>query len=366
MPRVATRELFDVRGLAATSPAFKAELIRVADRLGADPNALAAVMSFETAATFAPDKRNPVSSATGLIQFMASTARALGTSTEELANMSAVAQLRYVEKYLQGARGKFSDVADHYMAVFAPVGLGKPPGFILYSDPKTVAANAGLDRLPKDAKISKQEAALPVQGLYNAAEKRARLLVDMSVTPGDETTPSNGGPKRTPKIRSGVRAVGRVLARSRAKHRALLRQRLANRPRAAGYAPVSDRQQRRRRVLAAACTLPNALTLIGYGLGLWWVAGGPAWSAVVSVVLDELDGRLARALGSCSSLGSKLDWTTDIVLTAMTLGKLGARPALIVGTTGVQTFLRDHEHRPRVGSARALLMLYGVMRRKGT
>ncbi|WP_236452116.1 hypothetical protein, partial [Escherichia coli] len=55
----------------AFTPEKAASIARVAKNIGVNPNDLAAVISFETGGTFSPSKRNPNSSATGLIQFMA-------------------------------------------------------------------------------------------------------------------------------------------------------------------------------------------------------------------------------------------------------------------------------------------------------
>jgi hypothetical protein len=79
------------------------------------------------------DARNPKSGATGLIQFLPSIARDLGTSTEELAKMSATEQLPFVMKYLSD-RGVTSDSSaeDYVMAVAAPAFIGKPPETVVY------------------------------------------------------------------------------------------------------------------------------------------------------------------------------------------------------------------------------------------
>jgi len=79
------------------------------------------------------DARNPKSGATGLIQFLPSIARALGTSTEELAKMSATEQLPFVMKYLSD-RGVTSDspAEDYVMAVAAPAFIGKSPETVVY------------------------------------------------------------------------------------------------------------------------------------------------------------------------------------------------------------------------------------------
>jgi len=184
-------KLVNVRGIENTSEAFRRELFAVCGRLGCDPNKLAAVMSFETAGSFDPAQKNlGGGSATGLIQFMPYTASKLGTTTAELAAMSDVEQLAYVEKYLRLASGgrKLVTVADHYMAVFAPSGIGKPPGFALYKGEgkKEYEQNKGLD-YDHDFRITVAEASAPVAGILRAGLKRPFLEVDLedgSALPG--------------------------------------------------------------------------------------------------------------------------------------------------------------------------------------
>jgi phosphatidylglycerophosphate synthase len=50
-------------------------------------------------------------------------------------------------------------------------------------------------------------------------------------------------------------------------------------------------------------TLANGISLSGYALGIWWLAGGPSWAAVASILADELDGRVARAMNQASCMG---------------------------------------------------------------
>lgn len=175
-------ELLAVRGIEKLSPAGRAELVRVADRLGVPPSDLAAVISFETAGSFDPAQKNLAGgSAIGLIQFMPPTARMLGTTSRELAAMTVVEQLAYVEKYFHPVRSRLRDASDLYMAVIAPIGIGKPPGFVLYSKGGNYSANSRLDQ-NKDHKITKAEAARPVQNILFAARNRPRIVVDMSAT----------------------------------------------------------------------------------------------------------------------------------------------------------------------------------------
>jgi hypothetical protein len=103
---------------------FIRELKAVSSRLGVKPEYLAAIMTSESGMN--AGAVNPRGGATGLIQFMPSTAEALGTSTDELEQMSDVEQLKYVEKYFSPFKGKLNSVADLYMATFLPVFVGQP------------------------------------------------------------------------------------------------------------------------------------------------------------------------------------------------------------------------------------------------
>lgn len=113
------------------------------------------------------------------------------------------------------------------------------------------------------------------------------------------------------------------------------------------------------RQLATLSALPSAITFGGYALSLAWLTGGPAWMGIAGIAADELDGRVARATGQTSEYGSLLDWSVDLSMTALTLGRLGALWALPV-VTAAQVYLRDAEWRPTFGSARAALMLYAI------
>jgi hypothetical protein len=150
------------------SEEFCQRVREIADSLGADPNYLMACMAFESGETFSPSIKNAAGSgATGLIQFMPSTAQALGTTTEELASMTAEEQLDYVEKYFKPSRGKLKSLDDVYMAILWPAAVGRPSAYVLFAKndpthPKRYIQNAGLD-FNKDGKITKAEAAEKVR-----------------------------------------------------------------------------------------------------------------------------------------------------------------------------------------------------------
>jgi hypothetical protein len=117
-------------------------------------------MAWESGRSFSPAKKNMAGSgATGLIQFMPSTAQGLGTSVDALAAMTAVEQLDWVEKYFQPYKGKLRDLSDLYMAILWPAAVGKPLEYVLWekgSRPTTYRQNAGLDA-NHDGTITKAE-----------------------------------------------------------------------------------------------------------------------------------------------------------------------------------------------------------------
>lgn len=72
------------------------------------------------------DARNPISNASGLLQFMPSTAKAMGTTVEKLRAMSRVEQASYVQKFFDMNDWTMAAFGDVYVAVFFPAALGKP------------------------------------------------------------------------------------------------------------------------------------------------------------------------------------------------------------------------------------------------
>ena len=151
---------------AKVSSEFRRRVRDLCDDLEINPDHLMACIAFESAETFRPDIRNGAGSgATGLIQFMPATAKGLGTSTDELAAMTAVEQLEFVRRYFRPYRGKLSTLADVYMAILWPRGIGKPADWVLWDSetrPTTYRQNAGLD-LNRDGVITKAEAAAKVR-----------------------------------------------------------------------------------------------------------------------------------------------------------------------------------------------------------
>lgn len=148
---------------AKVSPGFKRKTIAIARRLEMDPSHLMAIMAFETGRTFDPTIANQAGSgATGLIQFMPATARGLGTTTRQLAAMSALDQLDCVERYLTPYAGRIGDLASAYMAVLYPRAVDQAPGYVLSrKGSKAYKLNRGLDA-NGNGQITKAEAAAKV------------------------------------------------------------------------------------------------------------------------------------------------------------------------------------------------------------
>jgi hypothetical protein len=142
---------------------FKAKVIAICQNLRCDPSHLMACMAFETGERFKADTVNKVSGATGLIQFMPSTARGLGTTVEDLAAITEVQQLDFVEKYFTPYIGKLNMLSDLYMAILWPRAVGQAEATVLFASPSAAyQQNAGLDA-NKDGAVTKGEAAAKVQ-----------------------------------------------------------------------------------------------------------------------------------------------------------------------------------------------------------
>lgn len=155
-------------GLAALNddPEFDGALQTLADKYKVPKAALLAVMDFETGGSFDPSIRNAAGSgATGLIQFMPATARALGTTTEELSKMSRTQQMYFVERYFDqfASRIRGGQVDDLYMAVLWPKAIGKQDGYVIFRQgTKAYEQNRGLDT-NGDGTVTKFEAAAKVK-----------------------------------------------------------------------------------------------------------------------------------------------------------------------------------------------------------
>jgi hypothetical protein len=157
---------------AKVSAPFKTRVIAICQELGVTPDYLMACMAFETGESFSPSILNAAGSkAVGLIQFMPNTAKALGTTSEALSQMTAVAQLDYVLKYFKPHKGKLRTLEDVYMAILYPAAIGKPADHALFKDPsKVYTQNKGFDR-DKDKQITLAEISYSVRSKYEKGLK---------------------------------------------------------------------------------------------------------------------------------------------------------------------------------------------------
>lgn len=166
---------------AKVSPTFRERVWWIADDISTkqkaqfDANWLMACMAWESGESFSPSKKNMAGSgATGLIQFMPTTAKELGDyrkvslSTAALAAMTAEDQLTWVYWYFRmqiDRHGAITNLEDCYMAILWPGAIGKPVSAALWEKgkmPTTYRQNAGLDS-NKDGTITKLEAASHVR-----------------------------------------------------------------------------------------------------------------------------------------------------------------------------------------------------------
>lgn len=157
------------------SPEFKSKVVEVSNRLSVDPNNLMAIIAFETGGKFKSNTQNGSGSgAVGLIQFMPSTAKRLGTSTSDLAKMKEIEQLEYVYKYLLPYKGKMKTLEDMYMAVLWPAAVGQPEDYVLFTKNKNNAiynTNKGLDS-NNDGIMTKREIGQKIRNIYNKGLER--------------------------------------------------------------------------------------------------------------------------------------------------------------------------------------------------
>lgn len=134
---------------------FLAKARLISDKLGIDVNWLLAVMYKESGLNEKAVNKN--GGATGLIQFMPSTARGLGTTTANLLQMSNVEQLDYVYLYFKPMTGKIHSYGDLYMYTFFPAAVGKSDDTVIKAKnlpADTIAKANPVADLNKDSVIT--------------------------------------------------------------------------------------------------------------------------------------------------------------------------------------------------------------------
>lgn len=129
---------------AAAVAGLAEKIVEVANSVGIrDPGWLANAINFESAQTFSPSQRNITCTqrypnqisekcAVGLIQFIPTTARKMGTTTDELAQLSHIEQMDKVKEYFAPYKGRLNTAADVYMTIYHPAGVGHGPNYSIY------------------------------------------------------------------------------------------------------------------------------------------------------------------------------------------------------------------------------------------
>lgn len=142
--------LLNIAKVKTNTAEFANKVGVIAKEIGINPDYLMAAMTIES--NLNPAAVNPITNATGLIQFMPSTANGLGTSTDKLKTMSNIDQLDYVRKYFLPYKNKLKTLGDVYLTIFYPAAVGKPDSYI-FPD-KVKEQNQVLDFI-NDGKLTK-------------------------------------------------------------------------------------------------------------------------------------------------------------------------------------------------------------------
>ena len=173
--------LLPLYGIERTTPEFRRRLIQIAEDLGIDPNWLTTVISFESG--FNPRAANTGSSATGLIQWIASTAKnkypdkfpANMTRRQVRAKIQSIGmmeQLEMIHKYFQPHKGRMHSLRDVYLAVYKPSLMRKPMDYVVARQGSKEYRLNKFDHGNKGY-YTVGDVAASVQGRYNSARKRA-------------------------------------------------------------------------------------------------------------------------------------------------------------------------------------------------
>ncbi len=148
-------------------------------REGYPAGSLLNVMLFETAGTLSPSVINRQSGAVGLLQFMPSTLRAMGYTTQQAAAMSVSDQLnKLVKPYLETYKRRVlssGDWLDLYLSVLYPAAIGRPDNYVMFP-PGTARylQNKGLD-IDKDGDVEKGDVRTAFSRAVNAIRRRVNL-----------------------------------------------------------------------------------------------------------------------------------------------------------------------------------------------
>lgn len=163
--------------------AYASDLVATAKSVSIDPAWLANIIQLESGGN--PQAVNPTSGATGLIQFMPTTALGLGTTVGALMQLDGNGQMPYVRKYFEGviaAHGPLRSQEDVIAAVFFPAFIGKP-----FAQMSAIVQqqNAGITTVRDYTNRLLSKAKLPAEGIgYGSSVKVGLLVVGGSLAVG--------------------------------------------------------------------------------------------------------------------------------------------------------------------------------------
>lgn len=179
-------QIAGVRGNPNVTPEFIGGVEAMARRLDTRPEYILGVMSFETGGSFSPREVNASSNATGLIQFLPSTAEGLGTSIGELGGMSSTQQLRYVEQYFAQYQGQLGTLEGVYTSVLSGRARPNPDDVLFASGSQAYRLNSGLD-FDQDGRVTSGEATSAVAArLYGGVREVQARLVERGQVPDSQ------------------------------------------------------------------------------------------------------------------------------------------------------------------------------------
>lgn len=176
------KQIQGVEGNIHVSDEFIKEVEAMAKRMETKPEYILAAMSIETGSSFNPGIQNGIG-ATGLIQFLKSTAKGLGTTTDKLKVMSSVEQLEFVEKYFKPFKGKLGTLEAVYTSILS--GSPKKPEDVLFKAGTPEYKMNPLD-WNNDGKITAAEATTIVGArLFGGVTKVQQKLIDAGFVPDE-------------------------------------------------------------------------------------------------------------------------------------------------------------------------------------
>ena len=191
------------KSLIGNDTEFLTKVDEVSQKIGANPADLLGLMASESGLD--PQAVNSSSGATGLIQFIPSTAASLGTSVSALGQMNRAQQMEYVEKFLLKTAPPNPTPGHLYTSVFLPAFAKKPADYVIakkggftsdwgHHPASWYAGNAGLD-MNRDGSIQIEELGKRIKDKQKAFGIGGGSAVQVSsIDSSEDLAPSGGGP----------------------------------------------------------------------------------------------------------------------------------------------------------------------------